>query len=162
MLKWAGLWHLDFSALQTQTEEKGDWLLLPASLKLIVKKLSLKRQLDKNGKTVLRTLQKHPQLWETFLPLGACQQIDEKMTGVVKHLFSWLYRRWDCTDVNHFRYEMSKKTFLVNYPLSCYEGRGRGCWSDCGYSLQIFEDAHGPCNLSMSSLEDSKQCQHKW
>ena len=77
-------------------------------------KLSLNRQLEKNGKTVLRTLQKHPQLLETFLPLGTCQQTAEKMTGIVKHLFSW---RSDCTDVNHFRYEMPKATFrMIRFP----------------------------------------------
>ena len=48
----------------------------------------------------------------------------------------------------------------VNHPLSCYGGRG-GCWPESGYSLQIFEDAHGPCSLLMSSSEDSKQCPHK-
>ena len=126
-LKRAGRWHLDLSALQKQTGGKGVWLLLPASLKPIVKKLSLDRQLKKNEKTVLSTLQKHPQLWETFLPLGTCQQIAEKMTGVVKYLFSWLYGRSDCTDVNHFRYEMPKETFhmmlTIRYPAV---GKGRG------------------------------------
>ena len=68
-----------------------------------------------------------------------------------------LYRRkpfslWDAQgDVQHG----------VNHPLSCYRGRGRGCWHESGYVLQIFEDAHGPCNLSMPSSEDSKQCPHK-
>ena len=50
----------------------------------------------------------------------------------------------------------------VNHPLFCSGGRGRGCWPESGYSLQIFEDAHRPSNLSMSSSEDSKQCPHKW
>ena len=126
-LKWAGRWHLDLSALQKQTGGKGVWLLLPASLKPIVKKLSLDRQLKKNEKTVLSTLQKHPQLWETFLPLGTCQQIAEKMTGVVKHFFSRLHRRSDGTDVNHFRYEMPKETFhmmlTIRYPAM---GEGGG------------------------------------
>ena len=144
--------------------EKGVWLLLPASLKPIVEKLSLNRQLEKNGKTVLRTLQEQPQLWETFLPLGTCQQIAEKMTGVVKthflltvRTFRW-YRRKQFSlcdaqgDLPHY----------VNQQLSCYGGRGRGCWPESGYSLQIFEDAHGPCNLSMSSSEDRKQCPHEW
>ena len=63
--------------------------------------------------------------------------------------FSW----WDAQgDVPHD----------VNHPLSCYGGRGRGCWPESGYSLQIFEDGHGPCNLSMSSSEDSKRYPHKW
>ena len=142
---------------------KGIWLLLPASLKPIVEKLSLNRQLEKNGKTVLRTLQEQPQLWETFLPLGTCQQIAEKMTGVVKthflltvRTFRWYRRKpsplWDAQgDVPHG----------ANHPLSCSGGRGRGCWPESGYSLQIFEDAHGPCSLLMSSSEDSKQCPHK-
>ena len=125
-LKWAGHWHLDLSALQKQTGGKGVWLLLPESLKPIVK-LSLNRQLGRNGKTVLRSLQMHPQLWETFLPLGTCQQIAEKMKGVVKDLFSWLYRRADCTDVNHFRDEMPKETFhmmlTIRYPVM---GNGEG------------------------------------
>ena len=119
-LKRAGRWHLDLSALQKQTGGKGVWLLLLASLKPMVKKLSHSQQLKKNGKAVLCTLQKHPQLWEMFLPLGTCQQIAEKITGVVKHLFSWLYGRSDCTDVNHFRYEMPKKKFhmmlTIRYP----------------------------------------------
>ena len=103
------------------------WFLLPASLKPLVKKSSYNRQLEKNGKTVVCTLQKHPQLWETFLPLGTCQQIAEKMTGVVKHLFSWLYGRSDCTDENHFHYEMPKETFhmmlTIRYPAM---GEGGG------------------------------------
>ena len=50
----------------------------------------------------------------------------------------------------------------VNHPLSWHGGRGRGCWPESGYSLQIFEDAHAPCNLPVFSSEDSKQCPHKW
>ena len=50
----------------------------------------------------------------------------------------------------------------VNHPLSCYGGRGRGCWSESGYSLQISEDAHGLYNLSMSNTEDSKQYPHEY
>ena len=61
-LKRAERWHLDLSALQKQTGGKGVWLLLPAPLKPVVKKSSLNRQLEKNGKTALRTLQKYPQL----------------------------------------------------------------------------------------------------
>ena len=69
-----------------------------------------------------------------------------------------LYRRkplslWDAQwDVPHD----------VNHPLSCHGGRGTGCWPKSGYSLQIFEDAHGPCNLPVFSSEDSKQRPHKW
>ena len=65
--------------------------------------------------------------WETFLPLGTCQQIAEKMTGVENLLFSWLYGLSDCTDVNHFRYEMPKETFrmmlTIRYPAMA-EGGG--------------------------------------
>ena len=32
----------------------------------------------------------------------------------------------------------------VSHPLSCYGGRGRGCLPISGYSLRIFENAHGP------------------
>ena len=126
-LKWAGRCYLDFSALQKQMGGKGVWLLLLASLKPMVKKLSHSQQLKKNGKAVLCTLQKHPQLWETFLPLGTCQQIAEKMTRIVNTFFSWLYGRSKCTDVNHFRYEMPKETFhimlTIRYPAV---GKGRG------------------------------------
>ena len=108
-------------ALRKQTGEKGVWLLLPASLKAIFEKLSLNRQREKNEKTVQCILQKHLQSWETFLPLETLQQIVEKMTWVVKHLFLltvWtvrLYRRkpfslWDAQgDVPH----------EVHHPLSC-------------------------------------------
>ena len=58
-----------------------------------------------------------------------------------------LYRRkpfsvWDARgDVPHD----------ANHPLFCYGESERGCWPQSGYSLQFFEDVHGPCNLSMSS-----------
>ena len=50
----------------------------------------------------------------------------------------------------------------VDHLLSCYGGRGRGCWPESGYSLEISEDAYRTCNLSTSSSGDSKQCPDKW
>ena len=78
--------------------------------------------------------QKTNQNAHTWLNLIAfCEQravisFAEKMTGVVKHLFSWLYGRSDCTDVNHFRYEMPKETFhimlTIRYPSLGGKGGG--------------------------------------
>ena len=150
-------------ALRKQTGEKGVWLLLPASLKPMVKKLSLKRQLEKNGKTVLSTLQKHPQLWQTFLPLGTCQKYRWENDGGCKTHFLLTVRTVKLYRREPFSVEDAQGDVPhdVSYPLSCYGGRRRGYWPESGYSLQIFEDAHGPGNLSMSSSEDSK-CPHKW
>ena len=79
---------------------------------------------------------------------GDCQQIPEKMMGVVKHFFFCLYKQLDPTDVSHFRYEMPEETFhlilAIRYPAT---GEGVGDLAESAPSLQIlFQNAHGTCN----------------
>ena len=163
-LKWAGRWHLDISALQKRTGGQRRLVTTTCISEANSQEVVTQPAAWKEWANCPTHLAEASTTLRDVSPVGDLPTNRWENDDDCKHLFLLtvrtikMYRRkpfslWDAQgNVSHD----------VDHPLSCYGGRGRGCWPESGYSLQIFEDAHGLCNSSMSSSEDSKQCPHKW
>ena len=163
-LKWAGHWHLDLSAFAKTNRGKRRLVTTTSisetnSQEVVTQPATWKERDDcpthlAEASTTQRNVSPFGDLptnrWEND---GGCKTPFLLSVQTVRWYRRKPFSLWDAQgDVPHD----------VNHPLSCYGGRGRGCWPESGCSLQIFEDAHGPSNLSMSISEDSKQCLLKW